>query len=911
MKKKVLSLVYLSLLLVFASGSKTNSPIHAAETTHYQENFDGYSEPSIGDFLVTEGSMVTSSSGYVMANLPADLSAVTNFEASVDIKYAAGGTGFRYLGIKFFGFNSAATDSAIALYLQQHDGNLYTRFDCQVGVNFVQILNNNTDVGLVHGALDVADGSVVRIKLHIHDGIISTFANDVMTARFNFSDVSIVQGAITGVAIVGEPGALETHVDNVLITSSSAVEVPDPNLLYAVDFKTYGEATYGDFAVSGGVATTSNSAYSMTNIAGGDLSGGNVSVSVDLSYPAPVNGFIYYGIKFFGLNGLDTAADNAVALYLQSDLFARIDYNDGTWRSLYSNNAAVGGLVPGPLDITLGKIFNFTLHIYEDTLTALVDDKAIIQTTFTEMGIEKGAISGAALVGEPAGNLLTLEKITVKKSSEIDLNPPVEVEDPLFDADDTIDKVVPATGEAIYENDFSSGEALGGFTIADGKLKNDANYAEALLPLTSFYQDYVVQADVTFSEGVVGYFGIRFLGLNADYAENSVFNAILFRNSNKGAVVRIDRQVSASSWNSSGGYKTLGLAEEETVTFKAVIEGDLVYLYLGGRLMLSTSFTKLGVTKGINTGIQIYNHCESLKTGIEIDNLSVSVSEYVDAGDEYGATDAVEDFIFSGTIEYAADVYGEAGFSVDYSSDTLKYVIIRSEEDDTIVVKVYATSDPDTLLVSSNDYALAGTKYRIILEDEVSAVLKVVKNSDYLRVYVNDALMIDGKIEFPSGTFTGYDVVSKAGITVSSVGMFKIQESGGIPEAPAVTSANVSASAVSIDVGGETTLTVNFAPYNAEPTSYQWYKDGVIITGATSKTYVFTGIEAGEFNFTCKVDDVMSSSRTITVNAVVVPDAGLPVYAIVLIVVGSVAVLAGASLGVVLLLKKRKKGDLR
>ena len=113
---------------------------------------------------------------------------------------------------------------------------------------------------------------------------------------------------------------------------------------------------------------------------------------------------------------------------------------------------------------------------------------------------------------------------------------------------------------------------------------------------------------------------------------------------------------------------------------------------------------------------------------------------------------------------------------------------------------------------------------------------------------------------------------------------------------------------VSVKVGEKIELKATYTTY-AEENTYQWYKDGVAIEGATSGTYVIESAaltDSGVYTF-----EVRSTADAVTLSAVsnaihVNVTSGLSGLAIGLIVLGSVVVVSIASV-VVVLLKTRKK----
>ena len=151
--------------------------------------------------------------------------------------------------------------------------------------------------------------------------------------------------------------------------------------------------------------------------------------------------------------------------------------------------------------------------------------------------------------------------------------------------------------------------------------------------------------------------------------------------------------------------------------------------------------------------------------------------------------------------------------------------------------------------------------------------LRVVKWQDQLEVYVNGVLQIKTYISNPTDvsylTIFVYDGFGSE-IRIDNVMVKDAEEITDkvLPPVIEVTSAYVSTNKVIAEAGTEVTLTANCYPFNATPSTFQWYVNGELIEGATEKDYVFKTDVAGEYVFKCVVDgDIESETKTITINA--------------------------------------------
>ena len=97
---------------------------------------------------------------------------------------------------------------------------------------------------------------------------------------------------------------------------------------------------------------------------------------------------------------------------------------------------------------------------------------------------------------------------------------------------------------------------------------------------------------------------------------------------------------------------------------------------------------------------------------------------------------------------------------------------------------------------------------------------------------------------------------------------------------------NVTATENTICEGGEVTMTAHLNDWNADQIVYQWYKDGVLIPGATDLTYTTTLNEVAEYEFSFSATQLTSSctaTGSTTINVVadpVIESITLDVYAI-------------------------------
>jgi plastocyanin len=87
-----------------------------------------------------------------------------------------------------------------------------------------------------------------------------------------------------------------------------------------------------------------------------------------------------------------------------------------------------------------------------------------------------------------------------------------------------------------------------------------------------------------------------------------------------------------------------------------------------------------------------------------------------------------------------------------------------------------------------------------------------------------------------------------------------------VEPAPDLESITLSASTVACKVNETVTITAVINPFNAEVESYDWYINDVL-QDVHGNSLMFTPTEAGEYSIVCKVGDISSAPKTITVTA--------------------------------------------
>ena len=132
-------------------------------------------------------------------------------------------------------------------------------------------------------------------------------------------------------------------------------------------------------------------------------------------------------------------------------------------------------------------------------------------------------------------------------------------------------------------------------------------------------------------------------------------------------------------------------------------------------------------------------------------------------------------------------------------------------------------------------------------------------------------------------------------------------KTGGLVDPPSpLESISVSVNAAEIDLGETITANALINPFDAAVDSYDWYVNDVLQEGHT-KTLTFTPNAAGTYEIYCKVGDIVSAKKTVTVKAIVNETDDVNVGLIVGLSVGGVAVAAGVGTLVWFLARKKKK----
>ena len=137
--------------------------------------------------------------------------------------------------------------------------------------------------------------------------------------------------------------------------------------------------------------------------------------------------------------------------------------------------------------------------------------------------------------------------------------------------------------------------------------------------------------------------------------------------------------------------------------------------------------------------------------------------------------------------------------------------------------------------------------------------------------YVNDSLVSDAttavytrKTDEDSGIYTVYcEITNKAGTVKTRTAQLEVDV---LPTLDSTKPANAT-----IGVGKSVTLSVAISKHGYPKTyTYQWYKNGSKISGATSNSYVFVASAVGTTTFYCEVTNSAGTvkSRTATLTAV-------------------------------------------
>lgn len=272
-----------------------------------------------------------------------------------------------------------------------------------------------------------------------------------------------------------------------------------------------------------------------------------------------------------------------------------------------------------------------------------------------------------------------------------------------------------------------------------------------------------------------------------------------------------------------------------------------------------------------------FENFNTFDNGIEAGGFTVQDGKAVSKGDAYSrydfAFDKVMNFDAKMKVTFNDTTRKEAfgGFTVgglDESGCEVEFNFHRMPEaaSDYAVIKYngnekYFSNNPDK---GGRLTDFAG------FETGVAYTLRVVRYGDQLEMYVNDEIAVKIYLADPAVPSTTFMFSIAGSVTFDDVVIKASQEITDRVEPPHVdvTSAHVTASNISPKAGEKTTLTVQCAPFDATPTTYQWYVNGEAIEGATSATYEFSSDTAGDYAFTCVVDGTITSeAKTITVKA--------------------------------------------
>lgn len=182
-----------------------------------------------------------------------------------------------------------------------------------------------------------------------------------------------------------------------------------------------------------------------------------------------------------------------------------------------------------------------------------------------------------------------------------------------------------------------------------------------------------------------------------------------------------------------------------------------------------------------------------------------------------------------------------------------------------------------------------------------------VVSGKYLAMYINDVQVYF--VNYPNMTLPsaiGFNTFPDGGAGVPYIRFRNLSVTGIAEERPALSSVSCSVSSTTIKIGETATLSANVNPYNAEYTTIEWYVNDVKVDGANSLTYSFSADKEGEYKIYCKIDNISSTVKTVTVQADETPnEPNVPL--IVGASVGGVAGAGGITAAAVLILKKKRK----
>lgn len=226
------------------------------------------------------------------------------------------------------------------------------------------------------------------------------------------------------------------------------------------------------------------------------------------------------------------------------------------------------------------------------------------------------------------------------------------------------------------------------------------------------------------------------------------------------------------------------------------------------------------------------------------------------------------DFFVPANVTQTNYVYpGFTGLNKNYPQGFVEIAITVSSEGFSPYIKDQADNNR---IYSVDDYGFGvdlsfnGTVAKKGDWNKVSYVV----SGKYLAVYINDVQVYF--VNYPNmmlPSSIGFNTYPDGGTGTPFVKFRNIVVSGIVEETPEVASVACAVSKTNANVGEKVTLTANVNPYNAGYTTVEWYVNDVKVDGANQLKFEFSADKAGEYKIYCKVDNIKSTVKTVTVTA--------------------------------------------
>lgn len=226
------------------------------------------------------------------------------------------------------------------------------------------------------------------------------------------------------------------------------------------------------------------------------------------------------------------------------------------------------------------------------------------------------------------------------------------------------------------------------------------------------------------------------------------------------------------------------------------------------------------------------------------------------------------DFFVPSSVTQTNYVYpGFTGLNKNYPQGFVEIAITVSPEGFSPYIKDQADNNR---IYSVEDY---GFGVDLSFEGNVAKKgawnkVSYVVSGKYLAVYINDVQVYF--VNYPNmmlPSSIGFNSFPDGGTGTPFVKFRNIVVSGIVDEIPPVSSVACAVSKTTADVGEKVTFTAVVNPYNAGYKTIEWYVNDVKVDGANQLKFEFDAKEAGEYKIYCKVDNIKSTVKTLTVKS--------------------------------------------